>query len=58
MYLLSVNVGKAQPIANAKKSGKTGIYKVPQTTPVTLERRMSENITALEMFRQFYRKKA
>jgi MOSC domain-containing protein YiiM len=26
--------------------------------PVTLERRMSENITALEMFRQFYQKKS
>lgn len=34
MQLLSVNVGKAQPIANAKSTGKTGIFKQPQTAPV------------------------
>lgn len=36
MQLLSVNVGKEQPIARAKKYGKTGIYKIPQTTPVQI----------------------
>ncbi len=36
MLLLSVNVGKAQPINNAQKSGITGIYKLPTETPVFL----------------------
>lgn len=34
MKLLSVNVGKVQPIQNAKPSGKTGIFKKPQTEPI------------------------
>jgi len=29
MHVLSINVGAAQPIQNAKASGKTGIYKRP-----------------------------
>lgn len=36
MMLLSVNVGHEQPIRNGKKSGKTGIYKHPVTTPVRI----------------------
>jgi MOSC domain-containing protein YiiM len=38
MQLLSVNVGKVQPIENAKKSGKTGIYKMPTSAPVRIGR--------------------
>jgi MOSC domain-containing protein YiiM len=34
MHLLSVNIGHKQPIQNAKKSGETGIYKLPVPTPV------------------------
>ena len=34
MQLLSVNVGRAEPLANAKAVGKTGIFKQPQTAPV------------------------
>lgn len=34
MYLLSVNVGREQPIENAGKSGKTGIFKRPISTAV------------------------
>src|SRR4051794_39575210 len=36
MHLLSVNVGKPQPIK--AKSGMTGIYKQPQTEPVQITR--------------------
>ena len=36
MKLLSVNVGKEQRILHAKPSGKTGIFKVPQTGPVMI----------------------
>jgi len=36
MRLLSVNIGKAQHIKNAGKSGKTGIFKHPTTTPVPI----------------------
>lgn len=34
MRLLSVNVGREEPIQNAKKSGKTGIFKRPVDGPV------------------------
>lgn len=34
MHIISVNIGKEQPIKNAKPSGKTGIYKLPQESPV------------------------
>lgn len=34
MQLLSVNVGNEEPIKNAGKSGKTGIFKRPVNTPV------------------------
>lgn len=34
MRVTAVNVGKARPIANAKASGVTGIYKEPQSGPV------------------------
>lgn len=34
MQLISVNIGKAQRIENAKSSGQTGIYKQPTTGPV------------------------
>jgi len=36
LTLVSVNVGKAQPIRNAKPSGKTGIFKVPTADPVEI----------------------
>ena len=36
MQISSVNVGQAQVIANAGKSGKTGIYKQPTDQPVTV----------------------
>ena len=36
MRLLSVNIGKAQKIENAGKSGTTGIFKEPATTPVQI----------------------
>ena len=36
MRLLSVNVGSAEPIENAGKSGKTGIYKRPVDGPVEI----------------------
>ena len=32
--LISVNIGRAQPIHNAKISGKTGIYKQPAQEPI------------------------
>ena len=34
MHVVSVNVGKAQPIANEKPSGLTGIFKQPRLEPV------------------------
>lgn len=34
MQLFSVNLGQERPIQNAKASGKTGIYKLPVSTPV------------------------
>lgn len=34
MQVIAVNVGKARPIANAKSSGVTGIFKEPQSGPV------------------------
>ncbi len=34
MNVLSVNVGQAQPLANAKSVGKTGIFKQAQAEPV------------------------
>ena len=34
MHIISVNVGKRQPIANAKASGVTGIYKRPAVDQV------------------------
>jgi MOSC domain-containing protein YiiM len=34
MYVLSVNVGSAQPLANAKAPGVTGIFKRPTSGPV------------------------
>ncbi len=34
MQVVSVNVGKVQPILHGKPSGKTGIYKMPSTEPV------------------------
>jgi len=36
MKVLSVNVGKVQPIRHAKPSGKTGIFKMPQAEPVMI----------------------
>ena len=36
MRLLSVNVGDAEPIENAGKSGETGIYKRPANNPVEI----------------------
>ncbi len=36
MHLISVNVGQVRAMANAKKYGKTGIYKLPQAGPVEL----------------------
>lgn len=36
MQLISVNVGQEQAIQNAKKSGKTGIYKLPSEAPVQI----------------------
>jgi MOSC domain-containing protein YiiM len=36
MQLISVNVGKARAIQNAKSSSVTGIYKIAQTTPVQI----------------------
>jgi MOSC domain-containing protein YiiM len=38
MHLLSINIGKAQAIPNAKASGKTGIYKQPVHGPVPITR--------------------
>lgn len=34
MFVTAVNIGKARPIANAKSSGVTGIFKKPQTGAV------------------------
>jgi len=34
MHILSVNIGQRTPIANAKASGITGIYKNPANRPV------------------------
>ncbi len=36
MHLISVNIGSEQPILNGKKSGKTGIFKLPTTAPVEI----------------------
>ncbi len=36
MYLISVNVGKEQPVSRAKRSGKSGIFKQPQSGPVRI----------------------
>jgi MOSC domain-containing protein YiiM len=36
MHVLSVNIGVAQTILNAKESGKTGIYKRPVEDRVTV----------------------
>jgi len=36
MKLLSVNVGKVQPIRHAKPSGKTGIFKMPSAEAVMI----------------------
>jgi MOSC domain-containing protein YiiM len=36
MTLISVNIGKARTIANAKSVGQTGIYKLPIHTPVEI----------------------
>jgi MOSC domain-containing protein YiiM len=36
MQLISINVGKSRPIANAKASGVTGIYKESVTAPVEI----------------------
>ena len=36
MRVLSVNVGREEPIAGAKSSGKTGIFKHPVNTPVSI----------------------
>ncbi len=36
MQLISVNIGKAQPIENAKSSGVTGIFKQPLTSRVQI----------------------
>lgn len=36
MQLLGVNVGNEEPIENAGKTGKTGIYKRPASTPVEI----------------------
>lgn len=36
MYLVSVNVGEVRPIARAKPSGKTGIFKQPVDGPVAI----------------------
>jgi MOSC domain-containing protein YiiM len=34
MHVVSVNVGKEQPIRGGKPSGRTGIYKLPQAAPM------------------------
>jgi MOSC domain-containing protein YiiM len=36
MQLISVNIGQERAIKNAKSSGKTGIYKLPVSTPVQI----------------------
>lgn len=36
MQVLSINIGRAHPIATAKSSGVTGIYKLPATGPVAV----------------------
>ncbi len=36
MELISVNIGQERPIQNAKKMGKTGIYKKPVSGPVQI----------------------
>src|SRR5919197_196896 len=36
MHIISINVGKAQPIQNAKASGQTGIFKRPAHGPVQI----------------------
>ena len=38
MRLISVNIGQARPLQNAKEGGKTGIYKEPVDGPVTITR--------------------
>ena len=42
MKLLSVNIGTARAMSDAKVNGKTGIYKEPRETPVY--RRLRESI--------------
>ncbi|MHB8627092.1 MAG: MOSC domain-containing protein [Aggregatilineales bacterium] len=48
MQLLSVNVGKMQPIENGKKSGKTGIYKIHTSAPVQIGRLGLEGDTIVD----------
>jgi len=36
MQLISVNIGQRRAIENAKKSGMTGIYKLPVRTPIQI----------------------
>ncbi len=38
MQLVSVNIGQERAIQGAKENGKTGIYKLPVTTPVQVTR--------------------
>lgn len=38
MRVVSVNVGSEQPIRHGKPSGRTGIYKLPRATPVSVTR--------------------
>jgi MOSC domain-containing protein YiiM len=36
MQLLSINIGKEQPIRNGKKTGTSGIFKIPTDAPVRM----------------------
>lgn len=36
MQVLSINIGHEQPLANAKQTGTTGIYKIPVLGPVEM----------------------
>lgn len=38
MQILSVNIGTEQPIANGKKTGTSGIFKLPTSQPVAVGR--------------------
>jgi MOSC domain-containing protein YiiM len=38
MQLLSVNVGREQPINNGKATGTSGIFKIPTSAPVRVTR--------------------